>query len=92
MLLTGFNVNTISFDKTVYSDAGLTAEATGPFNVSSTTKLPKVFFSATEYIGTGKNSKGVTLWTVRFTYPTHILIDGGHQCVTSATGGIFDEE
>lgn len=83
--------NTIEFNKAVFSDAGLTTEISGPFEVRATTKLPNVFFSDTEYVSTAKNSKGELLWTCRFTYPTHITTVDGREHVSTASGGIFDE-
>ena len=82
----------IEFDKPVYSDAGLNNVTDGPFPVSSTTKLPNVYFSAAEYVGTGRNSNGDTLWTVRFTYPSDVIVSNGVECVTASSGAIFDEQ
>ena len=81
-------MHSFSFDKTVYSDAALTTEAKGPFKVPSTTELPKgIYYSNTEYTGTGKNDLGDVLWTVRFTYPDHVVKNG----VSLETGAAYDE-
>jgi len=81
-------MHSLSFDKPVYKDSGLTIEATGPFDIGSTTRLPKsIYFSNTEYIATGKNTVGDTLWTVRFTYPNNFV---GDQ-ISLLTGAIYDE-
>ena len=81
-------MHSLSFDKTVYSDAELTTEASGPFSVPSTTVLPEdIYYSDTEYVGTGKNSLGNTLWTVRFTYPDHVE----DSTISIDTGAVYDE-
>lgn len=81
-------MHSLSFDKDVFSDAGLTTVVSGPFDVPSTTVLPEdIYYSDTEYVATGKNSLGDTLWTVRFTYPDHV-VDGG---ISIETGAVYDE-
>lgn len=63
----------ITFNNTVYSDAGLTQPITEPIEIFNTTMLPdNVYFASMEYIGTGENQLGDPLWTVRFTYPADL--------------------
>ena len=95
----------LSFNKTVYSDVGLTRPTEGPFRVGSTTELPgNIYFADEEYIGTGKNELGDVLWTVRFTYKDNIKYTieadpdnpGGTVRVATReinieTGAIYDE-
>ena len=76
----------IEFDLDVYNDAELTEVATGPFNVTSSTNLPNLFYQNAEYVGTGRNIIGDVLWTVRFTYPDHVV----NNVVNVLTGGVFD--
>ena len=78
----------LSFNKTVYSDVDLTVPEAGPFEVDSTTELPAdIYFSNDEYIGTGKNGIGQTMWTVKFNYPADV---NGNE-VSVATGAVYDE-
>ena len=91
-------MHSLSFDEKVYSDKALTIEAPGPFDVPSTTELPKgIYFSNIEYNGTGKNSLGDTLWTVTFTYPDDVayVVDADLKkellCeIGTASGAVYD--
>ena len=82
----------LSFDKAVYSDAGLTIEDAGPFDVRSTTDLPAgIYFSATEYKGTAKDVDGNVVWKIRFTSPAHINPPLIKNVISAETGAVYDE-
>lgn len=84
-------MHSLTFDKPVYSDAGLTTEVSGPFSVGSTTELPAgIHFSNVKYIGQGKNAFGDLLWTVTFTYPDHVVTVG--ESILSKDAGISKDK
>ena len=87
----------IEFTQAVFTDRNLTIEATGPFEVPSTSELPKnIFFSSREYNGTGSQklsdgTKGTKLWDVRFTIPDHRSNVRADREVSIRTGAVYDE-
>lgn len=72
----------LSFDKTVYSDAGLTNVISSGVEVKNTFTLPEDLYfgnNATSQTITGKNNLGDTLYTVTFTPDTHLTTDDEGQ-------------
>jgi hypothetical protein len=74
----------IEFDKTVYSDAGLSAPLVGSIASHSSTKIPKgVFLDSDTYTITCNNSVDQLLYSVTFDYPDDTEVVGGYIHIKS---------